>query len=81
MPTTKNQKPKKEEPKKEEPKKENASQQIKIESTQTTNIQTNKEPSTFNYNNTSEIKVPTDLIDQVIGQEGAVEIIKKAVET
>jgi len=32
----------------------------------------------FDYKDTSEIKVPEDLIDQVIGQEGAVEIIKKA---
>lgn len=33
---------------------------------------------TYNFKNTSEIKVPEKLIDQIIGQDEAVEIVKKA---
>ncbi len=34
--------------------------------------------STLKYNNTSDIKIPKDIVSQVIGQDGAVNLIKKA---
>ena len=38
----------------------------------------NKRMATLKYNSTADIKVPKRIIDQVIGQEEAVEVIKKA---
>lgn len=74
MPTQKTKKPKKT-----VSNQDNDPKKIGIDSTSTSEVLMKEEELTpFNYKDTSEIKVPKELIDQVIGQEGAVEIIKKA---
>ncbi|MCH8520034.1 MAG: ATP-dependent protease LonB [Nanoarchaeota archaeon] len=55
-----------------------SSSQIRDNSNQSSNEKNSSKKEYLNFRNTSEIKIPNTLIDSVIGQDNALELIKKA---